>query len=60
MIEIKPCPVCGKRAELCEKDLRSPYWVFCVACDCGVTGPNCGTENDAIVEWNRLSILNIH
>ncbi len=50
MAEIKNCPFCGGKAELCEG--MGEKWVRCGAC--GASGGNIRALNLNVVEsWNR-------
>ena len=56
MAELKPCPFCGNKPRLIEKDpfgqFRKELNVFGVYCDCGAVIWKC-SEEDAREAWNR-------
>lgn len=50
MIELKPCPFCGKERLRVKSSLR---WGYFVACNhCAAVGPSSGTREGAIEKWN--------
>ena len=49
MSELRPCPACGSESYLHTED------VFFVDCwKCRFSGPDSGTEEDAVESWNAL------
>lgn len=46
LTDIKPCPACGKRAEL------RAGWSFWVECECGEESDGWMSIEDAIRDWN--------
>lgn len=53
MIDLKPCPFCGGRANL--EDLGWPHHVYCTECGAKVTSCKFEKEGEleAIEKWNR-------
>lgn len=53
--ELKPCPFCGGRAGLWQKEhyRESEYRVFCMKCHVTQAGQFYYSKNDAFDAWNR-------
>ena len=60
MVELRPCPFCGGKAEL--EDLGWPHHVYCTACGARVTSILYDEEGDqeAIEKWNRRDELKMY
>ncbi len=55
-VELLPCPVCGKPAELLVSPDRSGFVVFCEDSYCaGNCVPEFGTKEEACAAWNDLA-----
>lgn len=59
MEELKPCPFCGRSADISEKfipdldgELYPAYFPHCVICDANMNS-EFETEQEAIKAWNR-------
>jgi hypothetical protein len=56
--KLRPCPACGGEARV--HTYADVKYRSCVTCrkgeDCGVTGPYCDTEDDAIEAWNSIRL----
>jgi len=53
--EPKPCPICGSNGAA----LYERKWVSsCANQHCGLMGPTCDTQDQAIAEWNKLEYSN--
>lgn len=52
---LSPCPFCqGGKARVRRDDVAYlPPHCWAVICECGACGPNMGTEEGAITQWNR-------
>lgn len=48
MFELKPCPFCGGKAELCGDNY---FWVSCTSCYTDTYGSH--DKEDVIERWNR-------
>jgi hypothetical protein len=46
LTDIKPCPACGKKAEL------RAGWAFWIECECGESSDGWTSIEDAINDWN--------
>lgn len=61
MIELKPCPFCGGKAEKKGQSYTGENYVFILCSRCGASGPIMTTkqprikdeDNPAIEAWNR-------
>lgn len=56
MTELKPCPFCGREAEIQEEydDYYGiSYAIFCTECDCIFDIPDNRNEENLIKAWNR-------
>ena len=55
MTQLKPCPLCGGKAEMLinkYNDSRKEYLVACAECD-GMVERWRETEEEAVEQWNR-------
>jgi hypothetical protein len=50
------CPVCDCKTKM-DINVDNNYYVYCCNTDCGMSGPNAETEEEAIVKWNRLTVI---
>lgn len=48
---LKPCPLCGQNAKLCEPTTHYSYRVACIKCRCNTGGYE--TKLEAVEAWNR-------
>jgi len=51
-----PCPVCGGRSDAISWNGDRVWYVECLG-DCGVSGSESATEQDAVKSWNRLRVV---
>jgi len=53
MEQIKECPYCGSAIAVVFENIAYKEFVGYVKCDCGATGPDGRSEEDAILLWWR-------
>lgn len=56
----KRCPICtsSNRRFVVNSDRPNREQLFFIKCDdCLLQGPQCTEEQDAIIEWNRLTVF---
>ena len=53
--ELKPCPFCGGKADICKDEHIGTYRVECqnTRCPCIPSTWFCETKEDAVKLWNR-------
>lgn len=56
LVKPKPCPLCGREAELLKDELGSSPW-FLVRCKhCWIDVGEYRTEREAVAAWNRRAV----
>ena len=53
MSELRPCPnLWCKRNDVAVHGPDMVSDTYCVGCECGIGGPECATESEAVAAWN--------
>jgi len=54
MSELRPCPnLWCKRNDVTVHGPDMVSDTYCVGCECGIGGPECATESEAVAAWNH-------
>ena len=54
MSELRPCPnLWCKRNDVAVHGPDMVSDTYCVGCECGIGGPECATESEAVAAWNH-------
>ena len=54
MSDLRPCPnLWCKRNDVTVHGPDMESDTYCVGCECGIGGPECATESEAVAAWNH-------
>jgi hypothetical protein len=54
MSDLRPCPnLWCKRNDVTVHGPDMVSDTYCVGCECGIGGPECATESEAVAAWNH-------
>lgn len=53
MPKLKDCPFCGNEADINMSERSKTYYLSCMGAECGATGPERISMDEAIVAWNE-------
>ena len=57
MSELRPCPnLWCKRNDVTVHGPDMVSDTYCVGCECGIGGPECATESEAVAVWNHRPV----